>query len=109
MYVYMCMYIYVCVCIYIPRELSFLSCYTDSRKLLVSNIGEMETVDIREISRPIRNIHDNDQVNKNGEELVSCEHLPIFALPRPLQAGYSVAEAVELLQRSGELVQLREE
>ena len=68
----------------------------------------MKPVDEVEIARPVRNVRDDHQVDQNGQELVCCQDLAPFPLPLPctLEAGYSVAEAVELLQRSRELVEL---
>ena len=69
----------------------------------------MEAIDVCEITYPVRNVHHNDEIDQDGEEFIGGEYFSSFSLtlPRPFEAGNSVAEAVELLQGCGELVELR--
>ena len=69
----------------------------------------MEAVDVGEVSIPVGHVCDYHQVDQDGEELVGSDSF-LCGVWRPSgEGGDGVAEAVELLQGCGELVQLRED
>jgi len=81
----------------------------DSRELLVSDIGEVEAIDVSDVPIPVGYVGHNDQVHQGRQQLVSSNCLHGAIRRAGSEGGDGVAEAIELLKGCGELVQLGED
>ena len=66
----------------------------------------MEAIDVGQVPIPVGDVRHDDQIHQNGEELICRDCILSGIHGARGEGGDGVAETVELLQGSGELVQL---